>query len=375
MIDLSAPEQAVLVVTDRDFYVMAKGNRQRIIAIINSLRRISYRVILVCSGIDGGDALWQQCDEIIIVPGRMFKGGAVGEFDAAPYLTAVREICRRLNPVATIAEYAWMTRCFDVLPPECLRIVDTHEVLSQRCTRFAENGVSPWVICDVQTELRLLSNASVVIAIQQEDAAKFGDILVHDCDVICVPHGVTPDEGYEYRPSAGQAVGFVGSTHHGNLGLLDFLLKSWPTIHCAMPNSELRVFGTICDWIPPTKGCSPQGIVPSISTAYENLALVIAPITVGSGLKIKVVEALRHGRTVVTTPTGIEGMPDSVSPAWVSCNSWSEFSDVLMHLLSEAEERQTMERAAMSYAIQHYSERAIDAAMKKVLSSTRQRGV
>ncbi len=55
------------------------------------------------------------------------------------------------------------------------------------------------------------------------------------------------------------------------------------------------------------------GFVDDLRAEYRRAAVVIAPITMGGGIKIKVVEALAMGRFLVATPKAMEGIDTSLS--------------------------------------------------------------
>lgn len=50
------------------------------------------------------------------------------------------------------------------------------------------------------------------------------------------------------------------------------------------------------------------GFVDNIEDIYEAADLLLAPLTTGTGIKTKIIEAFAHGLTVVTTLVGIEGI-------------------------------------------------------------------
>lgn len=58
---------------------------------------------------------------------------------------------------------------------------------------------------------------------------------------------------------------------------------------------------------------SPQvryhGRVPDVRPYYERAHVAVAPIPFGSGTRLKIVEAMAHGRPVVSTSAGAEGLP------------------------------------------------------------------
>jgi glycosyltransferase involved in cell wall biosynthesis len=98
-----------------------------------------------------------------------------------------------------------------------------------------------------------------------------------------------------------------------------------------------------------------QGRVPSVMPFYEAASVFVAPLLSGSGIKIKILNALSHGLPVVTTSVGIEGFPRD----WKDCihvaDSPEEFAQAVQHLFHD---RTAWERASLegqSYISRHFS--------------------
>jgi succinoglycan biosynthesis protein ExoO len=163
----------------------------------------------------------------------------------------------------------------------------------------------------------------------------------------------------------------VGSAHLGNTGIKEFIRSSWPKIQGQVVQSRLKIYGGICNWLSEANGCDLMGNVEDIGRAYRDSALVICPVTAGSGLKIKLVEAFRHGRTAVTTPSGIEGCAGSVSDvSWVA-DVGAEFEHAIVDLLVSSDRRRRMESAAFAYAEQYYSIDALTTSLAQLLPRER----
>ena len=56
-------------------------------------------------------------------------------------------------------------------------------------------------------------------------------------------------------------------------------------------------------------GVAYLGRVASVTPSYEEADVVVVPVFEGSGTRLKVIEAMAHGRPVVATPVGAEGLP------------------------------------------------------------------
>jgi len=104
---------------------------------------------------------------------------------------------------------------------------------------------------------------------------------------------------------------FVASYNDLNVrGLRWFLDEAWPALRAAVPDAELHVCGSIAEKVPSAPaGVTMRGVVPSLRDEYAEARVVIDPVAWGTGQPIKVVEALAHGRPVVSrraAPRGFE---------------------------------------------------------------------
>jgi len=95
-------------------------------------------------------------------------------------------------------------------------------------------------------------------------------------------------------------------------GLEKYLAEAWPHVRQAVPEAILRIVGRGLSedqrarWsqIP---GVDVIGFAPDLKTCYERAAICVVPVFYGGGTKIKVLEALLHGRPVVTTEHAMRG--------------------------------------------------------------------
>ena len=61
---------------------------------------------------------------------------------------------------------------------------------------------------------------------------------------------------------------------------------------------------------------------------------MVAPLLTGSGIRIKILEAMALGRPVVTTPVGIEGIPAQNNREVLLADNPELFKDQILSLLS-----------------------------------------
>jgi hypothetical protein len=70
------------------------------------------------------------------------------------------------------------------------------------------------------------------------------------------------------------------------------------------------------------------GVVPSVAEFYQHVDAVVAPIELGAGMKVKVVEAMMHGVPVIASEHAAEGLPPAVTAACMDIRApWWSTSD------------------------------------------------
>ncbi len=285
-----------------------------------------------------------------------FGGGSPLAYDTSPFWGAVDDAIQRFKPNVVFAEYIWMAPCLDRVGPGALKFIDTLDLMHVRREMYAAEGAGAWVDCSEMEEAELLRKADIVIAIQRHEQAGFAE-LVPERRVICVPHSVPVRLPCWNVAPADNIVMFVGSMNQGNVaGLTSFMSEAWPLVVQALPRAELRVYGSIGRRVVPgVTGVRLIGYVRSLRRAYQRSSVVINPVTLGTGLKIKTVEALAHGKAVVTTACGAEGLEDGAGAAFLLADSLGHLGQEVIRVLRDPRLRQKLERNAAAFAREQFA--------------------
>ncbi len=98
------------------------------------------------------------------------------------------------------------------------------------------------------------------------------------------------------------------------LAVTEFLNEVMPAIAQAMPQARIKIVGkgapatlvALCShWAPQAELV---GYVPDLSSLMASAAAMIVPVRLGSGPKLKSLEALAHGLPLITTRNGVEAI-------------------------------------------------------------------
>jgi glycosyltransferase involved in cell wall biosynthesis len=237
-----------------------------------------------------------------------------------------------------LVEYVFLSACLAHIrraagdrPHPPLTIIDAHDVMHRRLAALAAAEARPqWFHTSPAEEARGLARADLVLAIHEDDARTIRDLLPGRA-VLTVPHGraVHPLPAEQATPT-----GLLYVASHNDLnvrGLERFLLEVWPRIAGRLPAAELTVCGNIADKLHDLpRGVVARGVVPALRDEYGRARVVIDPVVAATGLQIKVVEALCHGRPVVVTPAGAAGLDTGVDAGVLVADTPATFADAIL---------------------------------------------
>jgi glycosyltransferase involved in cell wall biosynthesis len=85
-----------------------------------------------------------------------------------------------------------------------------------------------------------------------------------------------------------------------------------------------------------------HGEVEDAQLFMQSYGIMVAPLFSGSGIRIKILEAMALGRPLVTTSTGIEGIPAANLPSVLVSDHPGEFKELLLKLIRKPEEAASM---------------------------------
>jgi glycosyltransferase involved in cell wall biosynthesis len=150
---------------------------------------------------------------------------------------------------------------------------------------------------------------------------------------------------------------FVGSNvDHNVYGLRWFLKDIWPKIVRQVPHCRLHVCGSVCQEIHKEfPYMNFLGRVDDLEPEYAAAEVCLIPLVVGSGLKIKLVEALSHGRACVSTSVGVQGVRELTNKAVLVADTVEGFAEAVITVLTNPEKRKEMEDLARKYVEENLS--------------------
>jgi succinoglycan biosynthesis protein ExoO len=298
---------------------------------------------------------------------------------AMPWTDADRAFVRThvADGSVVIADYIFQSQAFAALGARAgPTAIVMHDLFSQRAEAVSAKGaVDSVVAVSRDDEIAMLASADLVIAIQKAEADFVATHLPGQA-VITVPMSFPSLAAPQ--PGNASEVLFVGSNTEPNVaGLKWFFDHCWPDILRANPAITLSVAGSVAmglSGVPAPRSVTYLGIVPDLDPIYARAGIIISPLTFGSGLKIKLIEALSLGKAIVATSVTLQGVEDVVDGAVLHHDDAADFAAAVVRLSQDDALRASLGQRAIDVAATQFSAAATQGAFTDWLTqATRSR--
>lgn len=252
----------------------------------------------------------------------------------------------------TVLSYVFYSRLFESMPATVRKLIDTHDVFADRYRLYRAHGQANEFFSTGRTdEGKALDRADAVLAIQEWDANHFQSLTARP--VVVVGHlgrveAMEPVDAAACAPAMLFVGGPMGINVHGVTWFIDRVL---PVVRRQVPAAELWLAGGIGERVgEAVPGVRRLGFVDALGDLYRRAAVVINPQQFGTGLSIKSVDALLHGRPLVTTAPGARGLEAGAGAAFRQAESAEEFGARLVELLRDPAQAAALALRATEFA-------------------------
>lgn len=307
-----------LIVTFNRLVPADQGNARRIMQLVGVYKRMGFEVDLIYHNEEGFDsalshALEGEFGRVSVVrsraPKQIHDGHVcrIGEWYDRGLEPVARDMHRLRGYKVVHVNYVWYTPLLDIFGSDVTKVLDTHDIFGERREKYTRAGMKPqWFSCSIPDENAAIRRADAALAIQKEEGAELA--ARGHRNILYLPY-VEPAEKPFLPPDGRRPLtfGYLGSGNDWNiLSLAEFLnqlrAKGTPFPH------PIVVAGGVCRHIRDTPGVIKLGFVQDLRTFYEAIDIALNPMVGGTGLKIKTVEPLCHGKSVLTTLAGAQGL-------------------------------------------------------------------
>ncbi len=166
-----------------------------------------------------------------------------------------------------------------------------------------------------------------------------------------------PDDTQERNPNE-LIIATVFSWKHNLDGLLWFIKNVLPIVRKQNPDISLSVIGkNIPDFLRNYKkeGVNVIGYVDDVRPYLSKAGIYIVPLFVGSGIRIKIIEAMAMKLPVLATSIAAEGINPKTENGIIICNNAKEFSDNIIELTTNFSMQKYLGENARKYSLSNFS--------------------
>lgn len=182
----------------------------------------------------------------------------------------------------------------------------------------------------------------------------------------------------EFRPPEGARAAdqllFAGTLSYlPNVDALNYFFAAvWPRLRARRPALTLRLVGTrpgkaARAWAR-LPGVQLVGHVPDMAAEMRR-GILVCPIRVASGTRIKLLEAMAAGMPIVSSAMGTEGLAVGHERELLLADEPEDFARQVERLLAEPELRARLGAAGRRYALTHHSHSAVGARLVSIYES------
>ncbi|MCB8981739.1 MAG: glycosyltransferase [Ardenticatenaceae bacterium] len=163
-----------------------------------------------------------------------------------------------------------------------------------------------------------------------------------------IPSDIVFSGKMDYRPNVDAVLWFVDEV--------------WPIVRRERPSTTFTIVGqkphARLDRLKNEPGITLTGWVDRVEPYLAGAKVFVLPFRVGSGTRLKLIEAMAAGKALVSTAVGAEGFPVEHDRELLLVDEAEGFGTAVLHLLNHPEERQRLGQAAQEFA-QKYDWRVV----------------
>jgi len=291
----------------------------------------------------------------------------LARYRSGPYERRLRELVGSLRPDFVLVNHLHLATYADAMSGVAL-VLREHNLEHLWLRRYAHQlppgptrAFAVWQADRLEVvEADLCRRMDLVLAIQEEERAAL-EKMVPGKPVVTLPVGVDFARFESPQPADPPVVLLAASftLPHAVLGARRFLREVWPDVRAHHPTARLRLVGKnlpedLADETRRAHG-EPVGYVDSIAGEFSRSTMLVVPLWVGGGARVKIVEALAARLAVVSTTLGLEGLGLTPGVHALEADDGPAMAAAVRSLLEEPGRARALARSGYEFASSHFS--------------------
>jgi sugar transferase (PEP-CTERM/EpsH1 system associated) len=222
-------------------------------------------------------------------------------------------------------------------------------------------------------EAETLRAVSAVTCCSPEDAAAL-QALVSEIKPVIIPNGLDVDNYQSELPvTRHPSLVFTGKMdYRPNVdAVLWFAAEIWPQVRAQVPQAQFTVVGQkplpAVQKLHGQNGITVTGAVPSIQPYLAEASVYVAPLRMGGGTRLKLLEAMAMRMPTVSTPVGAEGFAVRSGQELLLAQNPEAFARAVVELLHNQTLGEKLGAAGYAFVRAHYDWSVIIPALEGLL--------
>lgn len=233
---------------------------------------------------------------------------------------------------------------------DAVTIIDTHDLLFSlhQHDRGFNRGAA------IEDELKRLSQFRQIWAISMEETYFFRQFFKEN--VFYIPMMMEDPEPLPVTKEF-DLIYVATDNPHNIVSSRWFFEKVYPLLPRSL---RICIIGSVLDHIPrELPNITRVTFAEKLGDYYNRSRIAICPMLSGTGVKIKVVEAMAYGLPVVCNQPGVDGIPDKTNNGCLVTDDAIKFAEYIMLLLSDEEEYKQQSASGRACFKKHFLKKEV----------------
>lgn len=254
-----------------------------------------------------------------------------------------------------IISYASWARIIEATKGDFYSVIDTHDFITAQKNKD-KNRVGHYF----EDEMTLLKRFDEIWTYSVEEEYIFEQFT--DKKVTLIP--VSFPFNFKKESAAFKYdVIYVASHNPHNIAGINWFIKE---VLPYLKNIKIHIIGKICTVAVDHENIVKHGMVDDLDDFYKKSKVSICPMLSGTGIKIKVIEALSYGIPVVTNRRGVDGLVNKKENGCLVTDDPKIFAENIMRLLEDERFYNQIKDEGISYFTKNHDPKLEEQIMNAV---------
>jgi glycosyltransferase involved in cell wall biosynthesis len=317
-------------------------------------------------------------DSILAMAKAIIKGEPlqVGYYNHNKHIRALKQYSNELKPDVVFVQFVRMAPYVENL--DLPRLLDFQDALSANMKRRADHS-NPFVRMLLLREFHLLQRYEDMMfdafdktaIITNSDRREINSNRKNE--TLLLPNGIDNAYfNYNETPNKLYDIMFCGNmSYHPNIVAAKYLVKQiMPLVWKKIPEANVLIAGA-----KPSKSVRRlasskikiSGYVDDMKKCYCESLIFVAPMTIGSGLQNKLLEAMAIGLPVITSPLANNALEAKPNEQILVANDAADYALLIENLLNDESARQKLAKRGKLFVKQNYNWENISQSLENTL--------